>query len=253
MKKSKIGIQKTLFCPADSLVNRTHKPENEKEKKTNAIYGQKCLESFARFDRVGLWAKTFADLLIGTGDWYSTKSILTWKLSGTKCNRLFFQLVPKTHRTDATEFGLLPTPMTQTRDRTIEETEERQKKYGGKKRAMYLEHFATLGMLPTPSAMEGTGASEAEKGEWTGKYWKRPNGTKKQTNLMDVIKSQMLPTPQASEGTKITGKENQDSLTKRARQTTGKTSQLNPRFVGEMMGFPPNWTELPFQNGETNQ
>jgi hypothetical protein len=33
----------------------------------------------------------------------------------------------------------------------------------------------------------------------------------------------------------------------------GKDSlQLNPQFVGEMMGFPPNWTELPFLNGETN-
>ena len=32
---------------------------------------------------------------------------------------------------------------------------------------------------------------------------------------------------------------------------TGKTSQLNPRFVAEMMGFPANWTELPFQSGET--
>jgi hypothetical protein len=36
-------------------------------------------------------------------------------------------------------------------------------------------------------------------------------------------------------------------------QTNGKTSQLNPLFVLEMMGFPPNWTELPFLNGETNQ
>ena len=35
-------------------------------------------------------------------------------------------------------------------------------------------------------------------------------------------------------------------------QATSKTSQLNPRFVAEMMGFPPNWTELPFLNGETN-
>jgi hypothetical protein len=33
----------------------------------------------------------------------------------------------------------------------------------------------------------------------------------------------------------------------------GKTSQLNPRFVAEMMGFPPNWTELPFQSGDKNQ
>jgi hypothetical protein len=32
-----------------------------------------------------------------------------------------------------------------------------------------------------------------------------------------------------------------------------KDSQLNPRFVAEMMGFPPNWTELPFLSGETNQ
>jgi hypothetical protein len=30
----------------------------------------------------------------------------------------------------------------------------------------------------------------------------------------------------------------------------GKSSQLNPRFVAEMMGFPPDWTELPFTNGE---
>ncbi len=33
-------------------------------------------------------------------------------------------------------------------------------------------------------------------------------------------------------------------------EQTGKISQLNPRFVAEMMGFPPNWTELPFLNGE---
>jgi len=31
----------------------------------------------------------------------------------------------------------------------------------------------------------------------------------------------------------------------------GTTSQLNHLFVLEMMGFPPNWTELPFLNGET--
>jgi len=36
-------------------------------------------------------------------------------------------------------------------------------------------------------------------------------------------------------------------------RTTGKNSQLNPRFVAEMMGFPPDWTTLPFQNGGSNQ
>ena len=60
----------------------------------------------------------------------------------------------------------------------------------------------------------------------------------------------MLPTPTAQEGDKITGEENQDSLTKRARLETGKTSQLSPLFVEEMMGFPRNWTALPFQSGD---
>lgn len=32
----------------------------------------------------------------------------------------------------------------------------------------------------------------------------------------------------------------------------GQTSQLNPLFVAEMMGFPTNWTVLPFQSGEQN-
>lgn len=30
-------------------------------------------------------------------------------------------------------------------------------------------------------------------------------------------------------------------------QNGGKTSQLNPQFVAEMMGFSPDWTVLPFK------
>lgn len=44
------------------------------------------------------------------GGWYSTKCKLTWKLKGTKYSRFYFQLVPLTHPTEGTEFGLLPTP-----------------------------------------------------------------------------------------------------------------------------------------------
>lgn len=29
----------------------------------------------------------------------------------------------------------------------------------------------------------------------------------------------------------------------------GRNGQLNPRFVAEMMGFPKDWTELPFRRG----
>lgn len=98
-----------------------------------------------------------------------------------------------------------------------------------------LARLGKLGMLPTPreTASRGNCLVNRKKG-----------------NLEDAIASIFLPTPQASEGTKITGKENQDSITKRVRQQTGKTSQLNPQFVMEMMGFPSNWTVLPFLNGE---
>jgi len=52
--------------------------------------------------------------------------------------------------------GLLPTPMAQSRETDIEKTLERKEKYGGMKRAMYLENYAAMGMLPTPQASEGT-------------------------------------------------------------------------------------------------
>jgi hypothetical protein len=74
------------------------------------------------------------------------------------------------------------------------------------------------------------------------------------THHTEGIESGLLPTPMASDcGDKVTGLENQDSLVKIAREATGKTSQLSPYFVMEMMGFPTDWTLLPFLNGETSQ
>jgi hypothetical protein len=60
-----------------------------------------------------------------------------------------------------------------------------------------------------------------------------------------------IPTPQAADGNKTTKTSARDNLNKTFR--TGGTSQLNPLFVGEMMGFPPDWLVLPFQSGEENQ
>jgi hypothetical protein len=128
---------------------------------------------------------------------------------GIKSRPLLYLRAVSTRHTNANEFGsLLPTPNASPREVTEEQTMKRKEMYGGETRAMYLEHFAILGLLPTPTAQEGQ---------------------------------------------KITGTENQDSMTKRVRQITGTTSQLNPRFVGEMMGFPDNWTTLPFLIGDKNQ
>ena len=101
--------QLTLF-QVDSLANHTQLQGKEKEKKMNAIYGPKCLEQFKKLNHVGLWAKMFADLLVGMEGWFSTRCNLIWKIQGTKYNRFYFQLQVSTLPTEEIGFGLLPTP-----------------------------------------------------------------------------------------------------------------------------------------------
>jgi hypothetical protein len=79
--------------------------------------------------------------------------------------------------------------------------------------------------------------------------------------LKDLAMNGMLPTPQASDWKGSAGpSENWKGDLDLAVQAheicgvpRGTTSQLSPQFVLEMMGFPTDWTELPFLNGETNQ
>ncbi len=208
------------------------------------ISGRKCLEQLEKFNHVGLWAKMFSALLIGQGDWYSTRCKLTWKLRGTKYGRMYCQLYPSTLPIEGIGFGLLPTP-------------------------------SCIQMDYEPK----------DGGTWEGNYWRDQNGKKKQTDLTTSVKMNgLLPTPTAMDSTNATatmsmgmlptpatrdykGSRTKEKIEERKAlglQTdestlpgyfaqTGKSSQLNPQFVLEMMGFPPNWTELPFLSGETNQ
>jgi len=107
------------------------------------------------------------------------------------------------------------------------------------------------GLLPTPTANPGNRTLDSE-----GKSVDK-NGNRYGVTLAQLAKSQLLPTPRAAAArgncSNDRGKGNlEDSIAKQL-PTTGKTSRLNTRFVLEMMGFPPDWTELPFLNGETNQ
>jgi hypothetical protein len=69
----------------------------------------------------------------------------------------------------------------------------------------------------------------------------------------------LLPTPatrdykgaRSTEALEESGRNHTNSLPDSFAQD-GKSSQLNPRFVSEMMGFPPNYLELPFQSTEKN-
>src|SRR5271167_2297519 len=74
-------------------VNPTPLQEKEKAKKMIATSGHGCLLQLKQFNHVGLWVKTFTELLIGQEGWYSTKCKLTWKLRATKYSRMYCQLV----------------------------------------------------------------------------------------------------------------------------------------------------------------
>jgi len=198
-------------------VNLTQAQESDSERTTNATCGPKCVASYQRLPRPTLWAKTFAAFLIGTMAWSSRRCALTWKLWGTKYGRASFQLRALAHPTDGIGFGgLLPTPRA---TEIIENPINFAKRNGDRTTASLpnLQSAAKYGMLPTPAARDYKGASSTEALQKRGRL-----------------------------------KEKADSLPDQFNQT-GKSSQLNPRFVAEMMGFPVNWTELPFQSGEPSQ
>ena len=214
-----LSIEDELTFSAEvSHVNHLALQENEKDQRMNATCGQRCLELSESVSPVGSWARTFAGLLIGRTDWFSKRVALTWKLSGTPSNRLLFQLVPQAMRpTDATEFGLLLTPTTSEPVHDLEKFKARMEKYPN---GTTMPNLATQihGMLPTPTTQEPT--SECEITE-SGRRKTKDGKSSHSLNL--------------------------------GRLVGGKNSQLSPLFVEEMMGFPKNWTALPFQSGEGNQ
>jgi hypothetical protein len=278
----------------------------------------------------------FSDLLIGMEGWYSTKCRLTWKLRGTKYNRLYFQLVPSTLPTEGIGFGLLPTVTTQETPHLQAELTEnnRRKALNGNSHSLNIADLALRKMLPTPIAGDWKGQlrSDGTANMLSGKMaliyksimlptpnardylgettpGKRVTATGKIQNygevLPDAIKRLttmpgMLSTPTAMDSTNATATMKSTQVKEGSmhsvtlnryilnnpllntptasdknggctrtnpklqlgsslvnemhgvlNQPAGKTSQLNPPFVLEMMGFPPDWTTLPFLNGET--
>jgi hypothetical protein len=199
----------------------------------------------------------FSALLIGQEGWFSTKCKLTWKLKGTKYNRTYFQLFPSMLHTEETESGLLPTPRT-LMPIDAEETiviGNRSIRQNGKEFGANLETLASRHLLPTPTTQEPM--SECQVNE-NGRRITNNGKDSHSLNLGRMASMGMLPTPAASDHNARGNQPNWDgtdlvSTIHKATNQPGKTSQLSPQFVMEMMGFPNDWTLLPFLNGEPNQ
>lgn len=126
--------------------------------------------------------------------------------------------------------------------------------------------FMPLDLLPTPTARSYKNGSKLEDGRT-----KRKQEQGWTMELNDLATCGMLPTPTTRDYKssmspngmmRKNGKLRNDALSnipvmlgEHCTQRPGTTSQLNPLFVEEMMGFPLMWTTLPFlsQSGDKNQ
>ena len=238
-------------------------PAGERVRRTAVTSGLTCSVPFTRSGPVGLLVRT----LVASSRWYSPARRLTWDVSplcserislytasgrntssrpsavilsvkDIPSSRCLFRLVPSVPRTEGTVSGLLPTPIAS--DFKVRGPGSQQKGLPESIREM---------LLPTPTATEihhwqrverwkrqgRTSMHETEDGE------KNPNGL---TDFLDF--HGLLPTLEHI-GRK--GENPRQGGLPDFFAQTGRSFQLNPLFVAEMMGFPTSWTVLPFLPG----
>ena len=238
-------------------------PAGERVRKTAVTSGLTCSVPFTRSGPVGLLVRTW----VASSRWYSPARRLTWDVSplcserislytvsgrntssrpsavilsvkDIPSSRCLFRLVPSVPRTEGTVSGLLPTPIAS--DFKVRGPGSQQKG---------LPEIIREMLLPTPTATEihhwqrverwkrqgRTSMHETEDGE------KNPNGL---TDFLDF--HGLLPTLEHI-GRK--GKNPRQGGLPDSFAQTGRSFQLNPLFVAEMMGFPTSWTVLPFLPG----
>nr|WP_177219358.1 hypothetical protein [Pseudarcicella hirudinis] len=162
--------------------------------------------------------------------------------------------------------GLLPTPKASEGERgterklSIEHGKLVNRSPKGVKYGIGIRQLAEQGFLPTPVSSDATvgsviGKDDTFKETSTGMPRKiNRNGASGSVGLARLVK--LLPTPASSN---YKGASSMEVLKARGRlkpvadnlvdqfAVPGKSSQLNPRFVMEMMGFPPNYCDSAFE------
>ena len=253
----------STFSQEVSPASRFLSPASAEVRRTAVTSGLTCSVPFTRSGPVGLLVRT----LVASSRWYSPARRLTWDVSplcserislytvsgrntssrpsavilsvkDIPSSRCLFRLVPSVPRTEGTVSGLLPTPIAS--DFKVRGPGSQQKG---------LPEIIREMLLPTPTATEihhwqrverwkrqgRTSMHETEDGE------KNPNGL---TDFLDF--HGLLPTLEHI-GRK--GKNPRQGGLPDSFAQTGRSFQLNPLFVAEMMGFPTSWTVLPFLPG----
>lgn len=235
MKTSKqqtlqFGEEKSMSSQEDSLANHSATLEKGWEKKMIGIFGLRWSEPSEKSDPDMSWGKMFVESLVGRKDWFSKRSLLIWKTKATSAGRSYFQLSVSMPRTKGTESTLLlktPAAMDAYSDR-LKKKEQKFGNSGTLAQEVSTGFIYKRGILPTPNAYDWNTATKTET------YLARSQRHKeKNVNLQMTLRQMTMFIPNKVDHPKL-----------------GTASQLNPHFVAEMMGFPLNWTDLPFQGGE---
>ena len=262
------GVDELTYSPAASPASHSATQASEKARMTTAFSGRRCYGQFEKFSRSGSSLKTCLAYLLSSEEWFSSASSLTWKWKVTKSRRLLFQLALSRRRTSETGFGLLHTPTAVNVNGRSDEAWEKRACYrasigrktvppgglaeqiqllptivkadGEKMSKRYaagnLSLHGTLSLIPTlmPSDMEG------------GRTTKGKN-RQSETGLRQMLA--ILPTPT------MNGNRNRSGLSEKSGDgletvlnTIGANTglKLQPAFASWMMGYPEDWTLIPF-------
>ena len=238
-------------------------PAGERARRTAVTSGLTCSVPFTRSGPVGLLVRT----LVASSRWYSPARRLTWDVSplcserislytvsgrntssrpsavilsvkDIPSSRCLFRLVPSVPRTEGTVSGLLPTPIAS--DFKVRGPGSQQKG---------LPEIIREMLLPTPTATEIHHWQRVERWKRQGRtsMHETEDGEKNPNDLTDFLDFHgLLPTLEHI-GRK--GKNPRQGGLPDFFAQTGRSFQLNPLFVAEMMGFPTSWTVLPFLPG----
>ena len=216
------------YLQADFLASHSPLPASEMERAITATSGRTCSEQYARYSPLGSLVKT----LLASSRWYSPARRLTWDVQNISSRRTTFSEQNRSSRSTPLStilskqdmpskhllFQLVPSkrPTEETEYGLLPTIQTQGLKVCNKEGKT---EFLNLDLLLTPSASDGLRAGMTMENL---KSHKKKNA--EQSNLAEQI----------------------------AHKVGGGTSQLNPLFVAEMMGFPNDWTLTPFlsQNGE---
>lgn len=260
------GEEKSMFSQVGFHANLSVSQEADLERTMTATSGRKCFGRYGRYSQLGLLVK----MLMVSSQWYSPAMRLKWdartvslkkvilrersrNLQSAECvrtlserdiqsNRLLFQLVPSERHTDETGCGLwrelLKTPSTMDASDGLSKAKPNPKSgdSGCLAQEIVNGYAFTRGVLPTPQTH---GLKVCNKDGKT-----------------EFLNLELLPTPKSQEARgNCSVNRKKSNLTDKIAEImspTGATSQLNPLFVAEMMGYPLDWLTLPFlsQSGE---